>query len=112
MDTSPARNFMNLLGNTSETAGLAISSVTLVYLIRLTSTIACDVIEQLPKMISQKEYTFSMGSQDFVNWSHLGYMVLFMGLGVSVRLFGTRIRRESTISRVESWFGYDKKKEA
>ena len=106
MNTSPARSFLTLAGHTFETTGLAISSVTLVYFIRLASTIGCNVIEQLPLMITKDDYQLNLFSQDFMNLRHVGYMGFFMGLGVGVRVIGSRIRRDSLISRIEKFFGY------
>lgn len=109
MDTSPARNFMTLAGSTFETSGLAISSVTLLYFIRLSSTIGCNLIEQLPKMITQPDFTLNLLDKDFMNMRHVMYMCIFMGVGVGTRLVGTKLKNDSWISRVERLFGYEHK---
>lgn len=106
MDISPARNFLTLTSRAFETIGLAITSVTLVYFLRLISTIACSAIEQLPLVMTKNDFNPNIFTHDYMNTRHVLYLVFFFTAGIGIRVFGTRVGREGFISWIERTMGY------
>ena len=111
-NSSSARILMNTSGEVFRVAGLAISSVSILYVLRYTTAASCAVVEYLPHIFDPKtDITLTSHMQSVCNASWmavLGTCVTLAG-GVFLRKVGGLMSDERSIATVER-FLYGSKK--
>lgn len=110
-NSSSARILMNTSGEVFKVAGLAISSVSILYVLRYTTAASCAVVEYLPYIFNPKEdVTLSSHMHSVCNasWMAVASTCVTLAGGVFIRKIGGLVSDEKSIATVER-FLYGKK---
>lgn len=106
------RTLIQSISTTLKSVGTTLSATSVLYFLHYGTTLGTKIVEFLPLLMSNTQWTrldqlwtlfqSHFGSGGFTNvYSYLG-LLMCLGLGVGLRLFGTLLQNEAWVSSLET----------
>lgn len=114
-NSTSARTLMTSSGHIFKAAGLAISAVSTMYILKYVINASCGLVEYLPHMFNPDSQLSLIGHMETVNtgsWYAVGATCLFLAGGVVVRKMGSILTEEKHVTAVERFLYGPKPKDA